>query len=177
MTSEVTTPAEVAPPAHGRSRLVSAGLIFASLLLVVVLGITLARRNETQPTTGIAPDFTLTTFGGETLRLSELSSQVVVLNFWASWCVPCRDEAPILQDAWERYRDRGVLFIGIGYADMESDALAFIEEFGITYPNGPDIGLAISDRYPYPGRSRDVRYRSRGSHCRVLCWTGPGRAA
>ena len=138
-----------APP-RGFSR-ASIALLAAIFIFATVVGLQLMARNATQPTSGQAPDFELTTYTGDAFRLSDLRGTVVVLNFWASWCVPCRDEAPVLQSLWERYRDRGVILVGVGYADIESDALAFIAEFGITYPNGPDIGTRISDTYNIQG--------------------------
>ena len=100
---------------------------------------------------GLAPDFTLSLYDGGQLTLSDLRGQVVVVNFWASWCIPCRDEAPLLEQAWRRYRDRGVLFIGVAYLDAEKESLAFLEEFGITYPNGPDLGTRIARDYRLGG--------------------------
>lgn len=100
---------------------------------------------------GMAPDFTLQTFDGQEITLSELRGQVVVINFWASWCPPCRDEAPYLEQTWRKYKDRGVVFIGVDYVDTEAEALAYIEEFDITYYNGPDIGTRISQAYNIQG--------------------------
>jgi cytochrome c biogenesis protein CcmG/thiol:disulfide interchange protein DsbE len=68
----------------------------------------------------------------------------VVVNFWASWCPPCREEAPLFQALWERYRDQGVVFLGVTYVDSERNSRAFIDEFGITYPNAPDVGTYIT---------------------------------
>ena len=85
-----------------------------------------------------APDFTLDLFDGGTLRLSDLRGRWVVLNFWASWCPPCREEMPDLQKAYEAFRDRGVVFVGIAMADAPEDARRFAEEVGITYPVGLD---------------------------------------
>ena len=121
------------------------------VLFIGMLGVSLIRAERTQPTSGPAPLFTLKTFNGEVFKLAEQRGKVVVINFWASWCVPCRDEAPILQDVWERYRDRGVVLVGVAYLDVERDALAFIEEFGITYPNGLDMRKAISAKYRIQG--------------------------
>jgi len=100
---------------------------------------------------GAAPDFTLTLFDGGQLSLSELRGQVVVINFWASWCPPCRDEALVLERAWRSYRDRGVVFVGVDYMDTEPAAQAYIEEFGVTYPNGPDLGTRIAQAYRIKG--------------------------
>ena len=72
------------------------------------------------------------------LGLDELRGSVVVLNFWASWCVPCREEAPLLNRSWERAGPSGVVFVGLNMQDLTDDAGAFIDEFGITYPNVRD---------------------------------------
>ncbi len=100
---------------------------------------------------GIAPDFTLTNFEGETITLSELRGQVVIINFWASWCPPCRDEAPYLEQTWRKYKDQDVVFIGVDYVDTDAEALAYIAEFDITYFNGPDLGTKISQAYNIQG--------------------------
>ncbi len=133
------------------SRIGSVVLIVGVVVSIVVFGLALSRRNETQPTSGPAPDFSLTTFNGEQFRLSDQRGKVVVINFWASWCIPCRTEAPALQATWEHYKEKGVLFVGVDYADTDDNALAFIKEFGITYPNGPDIGIKIFTAYRVQG--------------------------
>lgn len=98
-----------------------------------------------------ADDFILPLFDGGSIQLSELRGQVVVLNFWASWCPPCREEARDLESAWQTLRDEGVVFIGINIWDSRDDALAFIEEFGVTYPNGPDESNSIPVDYGLTG--------------------------
>jgi cytochrome c biogenesis protein CcmG/thiol:disulfide interchange protein DsbE len=80
-----------------------------------------------------------------------MRGKVVVINFWASWCVPCRDEAAFLQKTWEAYKDRGVVFVGVDWVDPEPDAKAYIKQYNITYLNGPDLGSAISPLYKIKG--------------------------
>ncbi len=87
------------------------------------------------------PDVTLTTFGGNTVRLLDLEGSVVVLNFWAAWCAPCKDEMPVFQDVFEQTRITGepVVFLGVNLkSDREEDALKLIDDLGITYITGPD---------------------------------------
>lgn len=99
-----------------------------------------------------APDFNLTLFGtGETLRLSDLRGKVVVLNFWASWCPPCRQEAPTFERIWQRYQERGVVFVGVDIWDTDEDAAKFLQEFGTTYPTGPDRTGEIGIDYGLTG--------------------------
>jgi cytochrome c biogenesis protein CcmG/thiol:disulfide interchange protein DsbE len=127
------------------------------LVFVLVIGLLalfafgLGVRGATQLSAGPAPDFTLVSFEGQKIRLSELRGKVVVINFWSSWCVPCRDEAPFLEQMWRRYKDRGVVFIGVNYVDSETPARAYLKEFDVTYFNGPDIGSEIFHRFRAKG--------------------------
>jgi cytochrome c biogenesis protein CcmG/thiol:disulfide interchange protein DsbE len=85
------------------------------------------------------------------LGLEELRGVPVVLNFWASWCDPCREEAPILQRGWSRHGPRGVLYLGLDMQDVTSDARAFLEEFGVTYPTIRDQGDEVAVSYGATG--------------------------
>jgi cytochrome c biogenesis protein CcmG/thiol:disulfide interchange protein DsbE len=86
----------------------------------------------------MAVDFTLKRLGDDgSLRLSSLRGKVVVINFWASWCDPCKSEAPRFQSAFERYQDR-VEFVGVDTTDYSGDATSFLSRYGVTYPNVRD---------------------------------------
>ena len=98
-----------------------------------------------------APDFTLTTFKGTTLSLEDLRGKPVVINFWASWCPPCRVEAPLIERTWRDYKNRGLIFLGVNIQDRKEDALNYMREFNITYPNGPDPSGEIAINYGVSG--------------------------
>jgi peroxiredoxin len=134
---------------YGRNERLSSWLLGLALVAVIAgIGIYTALDddgggngnggNEIAQAGGPAPDFTMTTFDGETFTLSEHRGQVVVVNFWGSWCEPCKREMPAFQSAWEGSGD-DVMFVGVGSKrDPEDKAMAFAEEFGVTYPIGRD---------------------------------------
>ncbi|HTE85088.1 MAG TPA: TlpA disulfide reductase family protein [Dehalococcoidia bacterium] len=133
---------EEAPRRRFNARLVLWPLGLVILGLMVAMGFKVARGNSTlgevklKPYT--APDFTLTQFSGDQFSLADERGKVVVVNFWASWCIPCKDEAPILESAWQRYQRQGVVFIGVDIKDTPDDARNFIRRYNVTYPNGFD---------------------------------------
>jgi len=124
-------------------------VLFAALMILV--GVKLYQVTLGPVSSGGAPDFTLTTFEGESHTLSDYQGQVVVINFWASWCGPCELEAADLEQAWRDYKKRGVLFLGVDYVDTETEARAYLQKRGVTYPNGPDLRTAISQAYRIKG--------------------------
>ena len=74
-----------------------------------------------------------------------------MLNFWASWCVPCKHEAPLLQAGWQRVQNQGVVFIGIDFEDTQSDGLNFLRTYGVTYSNVVDTSGATAINYGVTG--------------------------
>jgi peroxiredoxin len=123
-------------------------LVLGVLLLAVLGGIWWVQREARPAAAPIgratgepAPDVTLTLLDGERLRLADLRGDVVVLNFWASWCAPCRDEMPELQAYWEEARRGGeaTTIVGVGVrTDTDEKARAFVAAGGFTYPIGRD---------------------------------------
>jgi peroxiredoxin len=97
----------------------------------------------------LAPDFTLTTLDGETVTLSDLRGQVVLLNIWASWCPPCRAEMPAMERTWQDYRERGVVVLAVNSTiqDTPADAQAFVTENGLTFPIPLDTDGAVTRLY------------------------------
>ena len=131
-----------------------AGVIVTFAVILAILGLLgwgLKQSQAGPRDSGAAPDFALTGFDGRSVRLGELRGKVVIINFWASWCLPCREEAAYLEQTWRKYQERGVVFIGVDYVDTEKEARAYIKEFDITYINGPDLGTRIAQAYNIKG--------------------------
>jgi len=153
MTEAQETNLDVTNIARGRPRW---GRILAWVGLALLLSLTffgLLRAQSGQKAVGQrAPEFTLTTFDGKTYTSEALRGKVVVLNFWASWCKPCEQEADELEQAWRLYADReDVIFLGVAWTDTDKKSLEYLSKFGITYPNGPDLGTRMAQAYRITG--------------------------
>jgi cytochrome c biogenesis protein CcmG/thiol:disulfide interchange protein DsbE len=132
-------------------------LVIGTLLVVGLIAIMAVNLNKVQSTDlqgNKAPMFTLPLFdqfSQDQISLTDLRGQVVVVNFWASWCVECYKEAALLEQAWQEYKEQGVTFVGVDYLDVDKEGLAYMAKYGITYPSGPDIGDKISKAYAITG--------------------------
>ena len=143
-----------------RAKLVAQGAAVGLVVLLFVLlvwtlvgsrGSALA-ADVARGETPVAPDFTgqRVDRDGE-LALSSLRGKAVLVNFWASWCVPCRDEAPILERMWRQHRSRGLVVLGVAWHDFSSDSRRFARRFGMTFPLVDDGSGSIGDRYGVSG--------------------------
>jgi len=116
-----------------------------------------------------APLFTLKRIGqpGD-LALASLRGKAVVVNFWASWCRPCKEELPVLEQTWQRYRNQGLVVVGVDAQDFTTDAKRFANRYGITYPIVHDAPGSTVDRYGVTGFPEtffvDRRGRLVGAH-------------
>lgn len=141
-TGPATNAAERSAPASRAVHVIRVAAPLAILALVVVLAFGF-RRDPQDIKTGTvghpAPAFDLERLDAPgRVRLEDLAGKVVVVNFFASWCIPCKEEAPALVRAWERYRTSGVVFVGVVYQDSPEAARAFHERMGQTWPVGYD---------------------------------------
>ncbi len=95
----------------------------------------------------LAPDWALESLDGDRLTLSGLRGQVVVLNFWATWCPPCRNEMPAIEEVYRTYRDQGLAVMAINVQEAEQQTRAFVDEMGLTFPVLPDRDGSVSTIY------------------------------
>jgi cytochrome c biogenesis protein CcmG/thiol:disulfide interchange protein DsbE len=121
-----------------RRRAALLGAVVAGVLAVVAVLATGLGRDPTaaaSPLVGrAAPDFTLGGIDGPAVTMSKLRGQVVVLNFWASWCAECHEEQDALDQTWQRYRDAGVVLLGVDFQDTTNAARDYLHQSGLTYP-------------------------------------------
>ena len=155
--SEAEQPAEAAPK---KKKMGIGGILMwvGVIGLLGLLGWGLLNSTAPRPEVGQpAPDYDMEFFNGyewegkSTAKLSDMEGKVVVMNFWASWCVECRVEADAIEQTWRKYAGDDVVFLGIAYADVEPKSIDYMKEFDITYPNAPDLGTDIADRYEITG--------------------------
>jgi cytochrome c biogenesis protein CcmG, thiol:disulfide interchange protein DsbE len=156
------------------ARLLTLGVALVVLALLGLFVWGMGRRGATIGSVSTplrqAPAFQLPLFDGRTFDLNEALGKPVVVNFWASWCIPCEDEAPVLQSAATQYQNR-IQFVGVDVQDTDADAQRFLRRFGVSYPNGRDASGAISIDYGMSGVPETYFIRADGQIQRK--WAGP----
>ena len=145
-------PAQTFPPSARAVKVWRILFVGVGLAFIALLAVRLWQTNiQGQRAAGEAPELSFTTYGGDDIVLRDLRGKGVVVNFWASWCAPCREEAALLEQTWRREKENGIVFLGLDYLDQEPDALAYLAEFDVTYPNGPDLRSQAARRYRIQG--------------------------
>ncbi|MBI5928081.1 MAG: TlpA family protein disulfide reductase [Chloroflexi bacterium] len=140
-------------PAKNRMMTPFAIVVVVGVLLISAMVAWGIYRNEQEPLNdGPAPDFSLKTYDNQNIRLSDYKGKnVVVINFWQTNCPPCHEEAPMLVNVYNDYKDQGVVFIGVNAKDPDKLALDYIDQYDITYLNGLDVGDKIQGMYRTDG--------------------------
>jgi cytochrome c biogenesis protein CcmG/thiol:disulfide interchange protein DsbE len=129
-------------------RLIITMLVIVPILGLLAYGFQRDARYITSPLMAKpAAPFSITLFDGRKLTLNDLHGKAVFLNFWASWCPPCREEAKDLEAAWLRVKDKNMVFIGVALQDTDENSQAFLKEFQVSYPNGKDDSGKIAVDY------------------------------
>jgi cytochrome c biogenesis protein CcmG/thiol:disulfide interchange protein DsbE len=149
METPETTQQEQSPP--GLSPAWMAAGAIALIVGVLLVYAVVVRPSEPPQVGNPVPDFEFTALDGSSMNLGAHNGQVVVINFFASWCDPCRQEAADLEQTWLAYQDQGVRFYGIAYKDADSKAQAFLDEFDVSYPSTVDTSNRTARDYGVTG--------------------------
>jgi len=127
---------------HTPNNLYRRGLVAAQLLLLTA-GLAVAGQLSPEP----APQFSLESNGGAEVSLQDYSGQVVMINFWASWCGPCRQEMPLLEDLYQRYEPLGFTLLGVNVDEDTSAAVSYLQEVSVSFPVLFDTASTVSEAY------------------------------
>ena len=176
-TSAANLGAESSAPevSAGSARIIAlvVGLLIVALIGLMIWGIgkrAAGTTGDMPVATRPAPTFSVPLFEGGQFDLAATKGKPVLVNFWASWCIPCEEEAATLEKLSREYKDR-VVFIGVNVQDTDPLARAFLKKFGVTYPNGRDISGAISVEYGMSGVPESYFVDRSGQLVRK--WQGP----
>ena len=126
----------------------------AAVLLILTTNVNADNENQTLPKLAepfIAPDFILKGEDGNTYRLKDYRGKVVILNFWATWCPPCREEMPSMERAWHQIKDKGIVMLGINVGEDADTIFEFTGQYPMTFPLPMDINGKVVKQYPIRG--------------------------
>ena len=140
---------------------------FKNIAVLLLVGIMVASTAMAKDMIGPAPDFTLKSQSGENLKLSEFRGDVVLINFWASWCGPCRQEMPLLDQLYQRYNPIGFTILGINVEENSDQARRLLKEVPVSFPILFDKQNTVSKLYNLVGmpstmivdRDGNIRYQ------------------
>lgn len=118
-------------------------VLLGALAIALLRGVGGPAEGRSDAALSSAPAFTLTRFDGETFDFARENQKPVFVYFWASWCVPCQAEAPVIEALWHEYRDRGYVFIGVNMWDQPADARQFVNQYRLTFPVVADEARAV----------------------------------
>jgi cytochrome c biogenesis protein CcmG/thiol:disulfide interchange protein DsbE len=135
------------------------GLLVPLVVLLVLFTVGMMRHDRAlaisdalaRGQTPAVPDIVLPAFAGPPVSLSDFRGHPVVLNFWASWCVPCREEAPLLQHVWEEFHPRGLVVVGVDTQDLAAPAREFVARYGLSFPSVRDADGSVARRFGTTG--------------------------
>lgn len=144
-------PAAAAPRHLHPAVILSAFALLIAFLAMIAWGLNRSMSGPIQKGDKV-PDIQMVTFDGKVVHTQDYAGKVIVLNFWASWCKPCEQEAADLEAAYQTFKSSGdVVFLGLAYVDTEPKSLEYLQKFGITYPNGPDLRTSVSQMFKIRG--------------------------
>jgi cytochrome c biogenesis protein CcmG, thiol:disulfide interchange protein DsbE len=176
-TSTANLGAETSVPevSAGSARIIAlvVGLLIVALIGLMIWGIgkrAAGATGDMPVATRPAPTFSVPLFEGGQFDLAATKGKPVLVNFWASWCIPCEEEAATLEKLSREYKDR-MVFIGVNVQDTDPLARGFLKKFGVTYPNGRDVSGAISVEYGMSGVPESYFVDRSGQLVRK--WQGP----
>lgn len=135
----------------------------AILLSVLLLGISQLTLAANETLKGVAPNFVLPTFGGKKVQLTDHKGEVVMINFWASWCGPCRQEMPLIEDLQKKYSKLGFTVLGVNVDANPKDAAKMLKEIPVSFPIGFDTKNKVSELYKVDSMPSTVMVDRKGN--------------
>lgn len=142
---------ELAPPPRKLTLVRVLAFVVVPAAFIAFLAFGLFRSSGKDLAGQPAPEFDLPLLSGGSMKSVDLKGRPVVFNFWASWCIPCREEAKTLEAAWNRHKGEGLMIVGVNVQDSVADAQGFVDEFGLTYPSIRDTDLKLWTRFGVRG--------------------------